>query len=262
MPSDDNSVVVTGGAGFIGSHIVEELVKRNCSVTVIDNLFTGFEQNIRQFGKKIKFVKGSVTDKRLLLKEFKGKQFILHLAAMRSVFPSLQHPLLYHKTNIDGTLNVLDAARKCDAKRVVFASSSSVYGNISSFPAEETSLPMPESPYAITKLAAENYCKMFYSLHGLETIVLRYFNVFGPRQNPKSIYAAVIPLFTLALLRGQQPTIYGSGEQSRDFTYVKNIVEANMLAMHADKALCSQVFNICSSNPVTVNELFAKISEI
>jgi nucleoside-diphosphate-sugar epimerase len=254
-------VVVTGGAGFIGSHIVEKLLELGAEVTVIDNLFAGKLENLSAVKDKIKFIKGDIRDLDLLKTEFKGADFVSHQAARRSVPESLEDPKDYHDVNINGHWNVLEAARICDVKKLVFASSSSVYGESKEFPQKETDLPMPISPYALTKLTGEHYCRMFYELYGLESVNLRYFNVFGPRQDPHSQYACVIPKFILSVLRNQQPTIYWDGEQSRDFTYVENNAIANVLAFTTKEKIRGEVINICAGQGVTVNEILKQVNE-
>jgi len=254
-------VVVTGGAGFIGSHIVDKLVSLGAEVTVIDNLSEGKIENIAQVKDKIRFIKGDILDFDLLKKEFKGADFVSHQAAKRSVPESVENPDPYNEVNVTGHLRVLQAARDCGVKRVVFASSSSVYGDTDKFPQEETDYPMPISPYAITKLTGEAYNKMFFELYGLETVSLRYFNVFGPRQDPSSQYACVIPKFILAVLNNKQPTIYWDGEQTRDFTFVENNANSNVLACLSKKKVGGEVINICSGKGVTVNEILKQINE-
>ncbi len=251
-------VLITGGAGFIGSHIVEELVKQGFQVKVIDNLSFGKRENLASVAEKISFVKADITNYTKIEKEFKGVDFVLHLAALRSVIESTKRPNEYNLVNINGTINVLEAAKNHKVKRVVFTSSSSVYGNTEKMPESESDAPNPLCPYALTKLAGEYYCKMYSELFGLETVSLRYFNVFGPRQDPSSQYSCVIPLFALALLQGKQPIIFGNGLQSRDFTFVKNIAEANIAAMKAS-GVSGEVFNIARGEAVTVLDLFKKI---
>ncbi len=256
------TVVVTGGAGFIGSHIARELVKQNYKVKVIDNLFTGKEEYISDVMDKIEFIKADILNLKLLEREFKDVNYVLHQAALRSVFKSVERPQDYNNVNINGTVNVLEASRKNNVKRVIFASSSSAYGDTDQLPEKETLPPDPRSPYALTKVAGEHYCKMYYSLYGLETISLRYFNVFGPMQDPKSEYAAVIPVFITAVLQNLRPTIFGDGKQSRDFTYVLNDVEANIAAMKAGKRACGEAFNIANGEAINLNELLEKINRI
>ncbi len=249
-----SKIIVTGGAGFIGSHIVEELLKRGHRVIIIDNLITGRMSNIEpMLGKKnIEFVRGSITNLPLLRKLFAGADFVLHQAAVPSVPRSIKNPRASHVANVNGTLNVLLAARDAGVKKVVYASSSSVYGDTPTLPKVETMPPNPQSPYAVTKLAGEYYCTVFHKIYGLKTISLRYFNVYGPRQDPDSPYAAVIPLFVSSALVGKSPVIFGTGEQSRDFTYVKDVTEANILAAESP---ATGVYNIGSFHRVTINHL-------
>jgi UDP-glucose 4-epimerase len=223
-------ICITGGAGFIGSNLVEELLKRGHSVRVIDNFSTGRRSNIEPFLKDIDLIEGDVRSLGVLRSAFKGSDFVLHQAALPSVPRSIEDPATTHDVNATGTLNVLIAARDCEVKRVVYASSSSVYGDSEELPKHEAMTPNPLSPYACAKLAGEHYCRVFSRLYGLETVALRYFNVFGPRQDPTSQYAAVIPKFIAAIREGWQPVIYGDGEQSRDFTPVANVVAANLAA--------------------------------
>jgi len=237
--------LVTGGAGFIGSNIVEELLKRGHAVRVIDNFSTGRRSNIEPYLKDIELIEGDIRSLEVLRsamsRPFSSStsaststcDYVLHQAALPSVPRSIQDPVTTHEVNATGTLNVLIAARDCGAKRVVYASSSSVYGDSEELPKHEGMTPNPLSPYACAKLAGEHYCRVFSRLYGLETVALRYFNVFGPRQDPTSQYAAVIPKFIVAVRGGRQPVIYGDGEQSRDFTPVANVVAANLAAFCA-----------------------------
>jgi len=255
--------LVTGGAGFIGSHITDELVRQGHDVVVVDNLFDGKKENLRESMDKIDFVQGDIRDNKLMAKLCRNADFILHQAARRSVPASLREPFEYNDVNINGTLNILEAARKNDVKRIVFASSSSVYGDVDRFPEKEVFNPDPLSPYALTKLAGEKYLRIYWKLYGLETVSLRYFNVFGPRQDPNSHYAVVIPLFIKAISENRQPTIFGDGRQSRDFTYVANVVEANLLVCKARKdGVAGEVFNIADGNSISVNEIAQKINAI
>ena len=258
---EGKKVVVTGGAGFIGSHIVEKLLELGAEVTVIDDLSTGKLDNISAVKDKINFVKGSILDFDLLKKEFQDVDFVSHQAARRSVPESVENPDPYNEINIVGHLRVLQAARDCGVKRIAFASSSSVYGDTNKFPQEEGDLPMPISPYALTKLTGEHYCRMFYELYGLESVSLRYFNVFGPRQDPHSQYACVIPKFILSVLRGQSPTIYWDGEQTRDFTYVENNANANVLVFQSKNKIGGQSINISAGQGVSVSEILRQINE-
>lgn len=251
-------VVVTGGAGFIGSNLAEELLKTH-EVTVIDNLSTGRIENIEQIKDKINFIQGSITDLDLLREAFLGSDTIFHQAAIPSVQRSVDNPLASNEANVDGTLKVLVAARDCDVRKVVYASSSSAYGDTPILPKKEDMKPNPKSPYAISKLAGEYYCRVFSEVYGLKTACLRYFNVYGPRQNPNSQYAAVIPRFITRILAHESPVIYGDGEQTRDFTFVKDVVKANILAMKSEG---EGVFNIACGERVSLNMLAGKIMEI
>ena len=252
--------IVTGGAGFIGSHIVEELAQQH-EVVIFDNLFSGKMENIQPFLKKknVTFVEGSITDLSLLKKIFEGADGIFHEGAIASVPRSIANPLATNEANVTGTLNVLIAARDCGVRKVLFASSSSVYGNTPTLPKREDMTPNPLSPYAVSKLTGEHYMKVFSEVYGLKTLSLRYFNVFGPRQDPKSEYAAVIPRFITKILRHESPTIYGDGGQTRDFTYVKDVVQANIRAMESD---AQGVFNVAYCKRIDLNELASLIMEI
>ena len=253
--------IVTGGAGFIGSHIVEELAQQKHEVVIIDNLFSGKMENIQPFLKNndVSFVKATITDLPLLEKNFEGADGIFHEGAIASVPLSITNPLATNETNITGTLNVLIAARDCGVRKVLFASSSSVYGNTPTLPKHEDMIPDPLSPYAVSKLTGEHYLKVFSEVYGFKTLSLRYFNVFGPRQDPKSEYAAVIPRFITKILRRESPTIYGDGRQTRDFTYVKDVVQANIRAMESD---AQGMFNVAYCKRIDLNELANMIMEI
>lgn len=253
--------IVTGGAGFIGSHIVEELARQEHEIVIFDNLFSGKLENIQPFLKegKVTFVKGSVTDLAVLKKIFEGADGIFHEGAIASVPRSIANPLATNEANVTGTLNVLVAARDCGVRKVLFASSSSVYGNTPTLPKREDMTPTPLSPYAVSKLIGEHYLKVFSEVYGLKTLSLRYFNVFGPRQDPKSEYAAVIPKFITKILNHESPTIYGDGGQTRDFTYVKDVVQANIRAMESD---AEGVFNVAYCERIDLNELASLIMDI
>ena len=251
-------VVVTGGAGFIGSNLAEELLKKH-EVTVIDNLSTGRIENLDQILDKINFIKGSITDLDLLKEAFLGSDTVFHQAAIPSVQRSVDNPIASNEANVEGTLKVLVAARDCNVRKVVYASSSSAYGDTPTLPKKEEMKPNPKSPYAISKLAGEYYCRVFSEVYGLKTACLRYFNVYGPRQNPESQYAAVIPRFITRVLAHEPPVIYGDGTQTRDFTFVKDVVKANILAMQSP---AEGVFNIACGQRVSLNELAGKIMEI
>jgi UDP-glucose 4-epimerase len=253
--------VVTGGAGFIGSHIVEELGKPQHEVVIFDNLFSGKMENIQPFLKKknVTFVQGSITDLSLLKKICECADGIFHEGAIASVPRSIANPLATNEANVTGTLNVLIAARDCGVRKVLFASSSSVYGNTPTLPKREDMTPNPLSPYAVSKLTGEHYMKVFSEVYGLKTLSLRYFNVFGPRQDPKSEYAAVIPRFITKILSHESPTIYGDGGQTRDFTYVKDVVQANIRAMESD---AQGVYNVAYCQRINLNELASLIMDI
>lgn len=254
-------ILVTGGAGFIGSHITEELVKQGHSVTVYDNFSTGKKEHLAEVQDKITLHQADICDFSTLKTACKDIDIILHQAALRSVPASVDNPPAYNKVNIEGTYNVLEAARQTGIKRVVFASSSSVYGAKPKLPQKVGKEDTRLSPYAISKYTGEDYCKYFHYQYGLTTIALRYFNVYGPRQDPYSQYAAVIPAFILALLNNKQPVIYGTGEQSRDFSYIKDVVTANILAM-TNKKLKSNTFNIGGGQPISINTLAQNIASI
>ena len=256
-----NKAVVTGGAGFIGSHIAEELIKRGYQVTIIDNLSTGKLSNIESIlrSRNAEFVQGSMIDLPALHNLFSGADYVFHQAAMPSVPRSIRNPKASHNANATGTLNVLLAARDKDVKKVVYASSSSVYGDTPTLPKVEDMTPNPLSPYAISKLTAEYYCRVFHEIYGLQTVSLRYFNVYGPRQDPDSPYAAVIPLFINLALAGKSPVIFGDGKQSRDFTFVKDVAEANILAAECE---ATGIFNIGNSQRVTINHLVRLILKL
>ena len=249
-----DTYLVTGGAGFIGSHIVDALVKNGEKVRVIDNLSTGNAANLEHLINDIEFIEGDIRDTNLLDKAMKGVDFCFHEAALPSVARSVEDPITVNQVNIDGTLNLLFAAKKNKVKRFIYAGSSSAYGDSPSLPKKEDMKPHPLSPYAVSKLTGEYYCGVFYSVYGLETLCLRYFNVFGPRQDPNSQYAAVIPKFITCFLRNTSPQIYGDGTQSRDFTYIDNVVYANMLAAKA-KSTSGQVLNIACGRRTSLNDL-------
>jgi nucleoside-diphosphate-sugar epimerase len=256
-------VLVTGGGGFIGSHLAERLLSDGHDVRVLDNFATGRRENLVDFGDHIEIVEGDVQSYERAHTAVRGCELVFHQAALPSVPRSVQDPLTSNAVNVIGTLNILLAARDSGVRRVIYASSSSVYGANPSLPKDETLSTQPISPYAVAKLAGEGYCRSFTEVYGLETVALRYFNVFGRRQDPLSQYAAVIPRFITMLLDGQAPTIFGDGEQSRDFTAVENVVHANLLAAEAPaERVVGLAMNAACGDRFTLNELFEAIREI
>jgi nucleoside-diphosphate-sugar epimerase len=253
--------LVTGAAGFIGSNIVEELVARGEKVRALDDFSTGRRENLAPFLDRIELLEGSLNDAELLARAVGGVDYVLHQAALPSVPRSVSDPLASHDANATGTLKLLIAARDEGVKRLVFASSSSVYGDSPELPKHEAMPTRPRSPYAVNKLAGEEYCKVFASVYGLPAVALRYFNVFGPRQDPKSQYAAVIPAFITAALEGRRPVVHGDGLQTRDFTYVQNVVSANLLACEAPEAV-GEALNIACGERVSLLDLLAQIGRI
>ena len=258
------SVLVTGGGGFIGSHLVEALLQRGASVRALDNLTTGHRANLAdalarpKAQRAFSFIEGDVIDRTTVREAIKGVDYVLHQAALPSVQRSVEDPMTSNQVNVVGTLNVLMAAQEAGVRRVVYASSSSVYGDSPQLPKIESMPTNPLSPYAVSKLAAEAYCRAFTRVYGLETVSLRYFNVFGPRQDPNSLYAAVLPRFIEALLSHSPPVIYGDGAQSRDFTYIENVVQANLLALDAAGA-SGEAFNIACGESVTLKEVLGML---
>ncbi len=256
--------VVTGGAGFIGSHLVERLLADGVRVRVLDNFSTGARTNLGfapRFRRQLEVLRGDVRNLSVVLRAARGARVIYHQAAMRSVPRSVKDPLGANANNVTGTVNVLEAARRCRVSRVVYASSSSVYGDRPDLPKREDQPPAPVSPYAVSKAAGEQYATIWARLYGVDTVGLRYFNVFGPRQDPKSEYAAVIPRFILWGLRGRSLEVHGDGAQSRDFTYIDNVVEANLLAAKAPGAQ-GEVFNVGCGSRVSLLEIIAKLEAI
>ena len=253
--------LITGGAGFIGSNLVAELLNRGEHVRVLDNFATGKRDNLDAFAGQIEIIEGDLRSYHLVQEAVQDVNYVLHQGALPSVPRSVRDPLTSHEVNVSGTLNLLQAARSAGVKRLVFASSSSIYGDNPALPKQETMSPQPLSPYAISKLAAEQYCQTFWRLYGFETVCLRYFNVFGPRQDPTSQYSAVIPKFITAILNERQVTIHGDGSQSRDFTFVANVVQANLLACTATKAAGS-VFNIACGQRYTLLDLVDQLAKI
>lgn len=254
-------VLVTGGAGFIGSHLVDALLERGWEVRVLDNLASGKRENLAHVTAQIEFIEADIRDLEALQAACRGVETVFHLAALGSVPRSVADPVTSNAVNLDGTLNLLVAARDAGVRRVVYSASSSAYGNTQELPKHEAMTPTPLSPYAITKYVGELYLKVFHQLYGLEGIGLRYFNIFGPRQDPDSQYAAVIPRFITAMMKGERPTIFGDGLTSRDFTYVANAVQANLRA--ADVATASgEVVNIACGERFTLNQLVAGLNRL
>ena len=258
--SEKKLYLVTGGAGFIGSHITEALVKRGDRVRVLDNLLTGHRANLAHLNGSVEFIEGDIRDLAQTRAAVAGTHVIFHQAAIPSVPRSVDDPQLNHDSNVQGTFNVLMAARETGVKRVVYAASSSAYGDTEALPKQEDMLPSPLSPYAAAKLFGEYYMQVFTRVYGLETVSLRYFNVFGPRQDPSSPYSGVISKFATALLTEQTPVIYGDGEQSRDFTYIENVVDANLRAAEAPQA-SGHVMNLGVGRRITLNALLAEMQK-
>jgi nucleoside-diphosphate-sugar epimerase len=258
-------MVVTGGAGFIGSNLAEHLLGMGFSVTVIDNLSTGKEQNLAGWsvsaGNRFQFLRTDINNTDEMRRAFAGVSYVFHLAAIPSVARSIENPAATEFSNINGTLSILTAARDAGAKRVVAASSSSIYGDEPNLPKKEERIGRCLSPYALSKFVTEEYCRLFFQLYGLETVALRYFNVFGPRQDPNSHYAAVIPKFSTRMIAGEQPIVYGDGEQTRDFTFVANVIDANWKAATSPGA-AGQAFNIGCGTRTSLNQLIGKLNVV
>ncbi|HMZ81417.1 MAG TPA: SDR family oxidoreductase [Acidobacteriota bacterium] len=254
--------LVTGGAGFIGSHLVEALLGRGYQVRVVDSLITGHKENLAGFLSDIEFIEGDLADPQVAARAVQGVECVFHEAAIPSVPRSVRNPLQTQRSGEISTLNLLDAAVRADVRRVIFAASSSAYGNTEVLPKVETMPPRPLSPYAASKIAGEGYMSAFAACHNLDTVSLRYFNVFGPRQDPTSQYSGVIAKFTDIMPRGIRPVIFGDGEQSRDFCFVKNVVHANLLAMDCPERLGGEVMNIGCGGRITLNELVAILNRI
>ena len=253
--------LVTGGAGFIGSHIATALADRGDEVSVLDDLSTGRTENLEHLGDRVKFLEGCLLDREKVEHALQGVEVVYHQAALASVPRSVDRPLDTNAACVTGTLNLLDAARHAGVRRVVYAGSSSAYGDQPNMSKRETDLPGPLSPYAAAKLAGESYCKAFTATYGLETVVIRYFNVFGPRQDPNSEYSAVIPIFVTKMVQGERPTIYGDGKQSRDFTYVDNVVRGNLAAADSIDAVGRSI-NVACGQQFTLLQLVAAINEV
>jgi len=248
-------VLITGGAGFIGSHLVRALVAANADILVLDNFTHGTRDNLADIQSKIRILEGDIRDPATCAAAVRERRLVFHLAALGSVPASVDDPVTYNEVNIGGTLNILEAARRGKVQRVIYSASSAAYGDSLVLPKIETMKPAPKSPYAVTKLVGEYYCRVYSEVYGLSTACLRYFNVFGPRQNPKSQYAAVIPAFLAALLQGKSPTIFGDGEQTRDFCFVDNVVRANILAALSAEPLAGEPLNIACGQRTSLNQM-------
>jgi UDP-glucose 4-epimerase len=255
------TILVTGGTGFIGAHIAERLCRDGHRVRVLDNFSTGHRRNLREIEQDIEIIEGDIQSYERVATAVRGCEIVLHQAALPSVPRSVQDPLTSNASNVIGTLNVLLAARDAGVRRVVAASSSSVYGSNPTLPKHEALDTRPISPYAVAKLAGEGYCRSFSEVYGIETVALRYFNVFGPRQDPLSHYAAAVPKFIMAILAGRAPTVHGDGEQSRDFTYVSNVVDANLLAMDAP-GVSGKAYNVACGERITLNRLLEELGTL
>ncbi len=255
------TILVTGGAGFIGSHLATRFVEQGHRVRVFDNLSTGFRSNLKHLDGRVDLIEADLRDAEACRKACERVEFVFHQAALGSVPKSVDDPQTSHDVNIGGTFNILRAAVEQKVRRFINAGSSSVYGDAEESPKHEGMIPRPLSPYAVQKLAGEEYAAAFYVCYGLESITLRYFNVFGPRQDPKSQYAAAIPAFVSAILNGEAPTVYGDGQQSRDFTYIDNVVDANILAMSAKKTT-GQAVNIACGGQITINQVISAINKV
>ena len=255
--------LVTGGAGFIGSNLVRFILAKGHEVVVLDNFATGKRQNMHDFIDRVRFIEGDIRDRAAVDRAVAGCQAIFHEAALGSVPRSVKEPMLSHDVNVNGTLAVLEAAKAAGVKRVIFAASSSAYGDQPDSPKHERMLPRPVSPYASSKLACEAYLQAYAACYGMETLCLRYFNVFGPYQDPEGPYAAVIPAFVSRLLKKQRPAIFGDGEQSRDFCYIDNVCEANWLAAHAPAAVCTgEAVNIACNRATSLNQIIHLLQEL
>lgn len=256
-----STVLVTGGAGFIGSNLAETLISEGAKVRVIDNFITGFRENLDEIVGDFDFVEGDITDNATIESALADVEIVFHQAALPSVPRSVENPAETHRICADGTFKLLDASRRLGVRRFIYAASSSAYGDQPTLPKVETMRPDPLSPYAAAKLVGELYCRSFNSVYGIETFALRYFNVFGPRQNPSSMYSGVISRFIDALMTGEQAVIFGDGEHSRDFTYIANVVDANIKAAQTSKGI-GQTMNVANGERITLNELFSVLKEI
>ncbi|MCD6288406.1 MAG: SDR family oxidoreductase [Candidatus Hydrogenedentes bacterium] len=254
--------LVTGGGGFIGSNIVHRLLAEGHEVTVLDDFSSGRRENLEDVKESIRLIEGDLRDSKVLQEALRGQDYCLHQGAVPSVPRSIADPWTTHDVNVNGTLRLLETARDTDISRIVIASSSSVYGDTPTLPKREDMTPRPISPYAVSKMVCEHYASVWTATFGVPVICLRYFNVFGPRQDPTSQYSAVIPLFVSAILNGKPPTIFGDGQTSRDFCYVENVVAANLCACTAPEEACGQAFNIACGERTTLNELVSEINQL
>ena len=257
----NNRMLVTGGAGFIGSNLAEELIARGASVCILDNLVTGFRENLEEIKGDFDFVEGDLNAPAALKKALEGVEVVFHQAALPSVPRSVANPQETHQACVNGTFALLNAAKDMGVRRLIYAASSSAYGDQPVLPKVETMAPKPMSPYAGAKLMGEYYCRIFAHVYGLETLCLRYFNVFGPRQNPSSQYSGVISRFIHALMTGETPVIYGDGEHSRDFTYIKNVIDANIKASQTTQGI-GEVMNVANGDRITLNQLLETVKKI
>lgn len=256
-----STVLVTGGAGFIGSNLADELIRQGAKVKILDNLSTGFRENLEEITGNFEFIEGDLNDGEKLLRAVKGTELIFHQAALPSVPRSVENPEETHRACVNGTFNLLKTAKESGVRRVVYAASSSAYGDQPILPKVETMSPKPLSPYAAAKLMGEYYCQVFNHVYGLETVSLRYFNVFGPRQNPSSMYSGVISRFIDALMKNETPVIFGDGEQTRDFTYIANVVDANIKASQTSKGI-GETINAANGERISLNELLEVLKKI
>lgn len=259
--SPTSKVLVTGGAGFIGSNLADELIRQGARVTIIDNLITGFRENLDEINGDFDFIEGDINDDAAVAKAIDGVEVVFHQAALPSVPRSVENPEETHQACVNGTLNLLLKSKAAGVRRFIYAASSSAYGDQPTLPKVETMRADPLSPYAVAKLTGELYCRSFHTVYGMETISLRYFNVFGPRQNPSSMYSGVISKFVDDLMTGNTPVIYGDGEHSRDFTYVDNVVNANIKAANATEGI-GQSINVANGERITLNELLEVVKKI
>ena len=254
--------LITGGAGFIGSNIAEELIKRGDNVRILDDFSTGRRVNLEKISTQIDLIEGTITDFETCRLACEGVDYVLHQAALSSVPRSVKDPVMSNEVNVGGIVNMLWAATRAKVKRFVYAASSSAYGDTPTLPKHEGMPSIPQSPYAVSKLAGEQYCNAFYKVYGLETVCLRYFNIYGPKQDPDSVYGAVIPIFCKKLIKGESPSIHGDGNQTRDFTFIADAVQANIKACHAPPSCAGSVMNIGAAGRISILDIFLKLREL